>query len=58
MYSEHAIFAYIEKQTFDRAAFRRVVVEARLSNQLSSELSSLTDREHEVLDLLPLQKLG
>ncbi|NOT06454.1 MAG: response regulator [Anaerolineales bacterium] len=52
VYSEYAISAYIEKQTFDRAAFRRVIEETRLKNQSSSELNALTDREREVLDLL------
>ncbi len=52
VYSEYAISAYIEKQAFDRAAFRRVVDEARLKNQSTSELNALTDREREVLDLL------
>jgi DNA-binding NarL/FixJ family response regulator len=50
VYSEYAISAYIEKQTFDRAAFRRVIDETRLKS--SSELNTLTDREREVLDLL------
>ena len=50
VYSEYAISAYVEKQAFDRAAFRRVVEEARLKS--SSELNALTDREREVLDLL------
>ena len=52
IYSEHSISAYIEKQAFDRAAFRRVVEETRLTHHSLSELSALTDREHEVLDLL------
>ncbi len=52
VYSEYAISAYIEKQAFDRAAFRRVVEETRMKNQSSSELNALTDREREVLDLL------
>ena len=52
VYSEYSISAYIEKQAFDRAAFRRVVEETRKSYQSLSELSSLTDREREVLDLL------
>ena len=52
IYTEYAITAYIEKQTFDRAAFRRVIAEAKSSHHAASELSSLTDREHEVLDLL------
>ena len=52
VYSEYAISAFIEKQAFDRAAFRRVIEETRLKNQSSSELNTLTDREREVLDLL------
>jgi DNA-binding NarL/FixJ family response regulator len=54
IYSEHSISAYIEKQAFDRAAFRRVVEETRLLHHSQSELSALTDREREVLDLLAL----
>jgi len=52
VYSEYSISAYIEKQAFDRAAFRRVVDEARHVHQFISELSALTEREREVLDLL------
>jgi DNA-binding NarL/FixJ family response regulator len=52
IYSEYSISAYIEKQAFDRAAFRRVVEETRLAHQSLSELNALTDREREVLDLL------
>jgi len=52
IYAEHSISAYIEKQAFDRAAFRRVVEETRLMQHSLSELSALTDREREVLDLL------
>jgi RNA polymerase sigma factor (sigma-70 family) len=52
VYSEYSVSAYIEKQAFDRAAFRRVVEETRLRNQSFNELSALTDREREVLDLL------
>jgi RNA polymerase sigma factor (sigma-70 family) len=52
VYSEYSISAYIEKQAFDRAAFRRVVEETRLTYHFLSELSALTDREREVLDLL------
>jgi RNA polymerase sigma factor (sigma-70 family) len=51
-YAEQSIYAYIEKQTFDRSAFRRVVEEARASRRVGSELAALTDREREVLDLL------
>jgi len=52
IYDEHSISAYIEKQAFDRAAFRRVVEETKLIYESQSELSALTDREREVLDLL------
>jgi DNA-binding NarL/FixJ family response regulator len=52
IYSEYSISAYIEKQAFDRAAFRRLVEETRLMHQSSSKLSALTDREREVLNLL------
>ncbi len=52
IYSEHSISAYIEKQAFDRATFRRVVDEARSMNQSLNELNALTEREREVLDLL------
>ncbi len=51
-YSEQSIFAYLEKQTFDRATFRRVVDEALASRRPSDELSVLTEREREVLTLL------
>ncbi|HJR79915.1 MAG TPA: response regulator [Anaerolineales bacterium] len=52
IYAEYSISAYIEKQAFDRAAFRRVVEEARQAHQSVHELSALTDREREVLELL------
>ena len=52
IYSEYSISAYIEKQAFDRAAFRRLVEETRMTHQSLSKLSVLTDREREVLDLL------
>ncbi len=54
IYTEHAVSAYIEKQTFDRATFRRVVEEARVAREALSELNALTDREREVLELLSL----
>ncbi len=51
-YTQHSIFAYLEKQAFDRNTFRRLVVEARLPSRDGSELERLTDREREVFDLL------
>ncbi|MBI3151880.1 MAG: response regulator [Chloroflexi bacterium] len=52
VYSEYSVSAYIEKQAFDRAAFRRIVEETRQAYQATSELSALTEREREVLELL------
>jgi DNA-binding NarL/FixJ family response regulator len=51
-FSEHGIFAYLEKQTFDRRAFLRTVEEARRVERPGSELDVLTGREREVLELL------
>jgi DNA-binding NarL/FixJ family response regulator len=51
-YAEHGIFAYMEKQAFDRHAFLRTVAEAQAAGQAGSELDCLTDREREVLELL------
>jgi len=51
-YSEHRIFAFLEKQAFDRRGFLRVVKEARALGRAASELDVLTDREREVLELL------
>jgi len=52
IYSEYSISAYIEKQTFDRSTFRRIVEETRAANKSLSELRALTEREREVLNLL------
>lgn len=52
IYAEHSISAYIEKQSFDRSAFNRILADAKESRQTSGELSVLTDREREVLELL------
>ena len=52
VYSDYSIAAYIEKQAFDRAAFRRVIEETKQTYQAQSELSALTEREREVLELL------
>jgi RNA polymerase sigma factor (sigma-70 family) len=51
-YTEQSIFAYLEKQAFDRNTFRRLVEEARLSSRVVSELERLTERERDVFDLL------
>jgi RNA polymerase sigma factor (sigma-70 family) len=52
VYSQYEVSAYIEKQAFDRATFRRIIEETRKTHQSLSELSALTDREREVLELL------
>lgn len=52
VYSTYSISAYIEKQAFDRAAFRRVIAETKQLQESKSELSTLTEREREVLELL------
>jgi RNA polymerase sigma factor (sigma-70 family) len=52
VYSEFSVSAFIEKRAFDRATFRRVIEETKQTHQSQSELSALTDREREVLDLL------
>ena len=52
VYAEFTISAFIEKRAFDRAVFRRVVEETRQYHHSQSELSSLTEREREVLELL------
>lgn len=51
-YKEHSVFAYLEKQTFDRTSFKRLVTEALLSGKALSEFGRLTGREREVFDLL------
>jgi DNA-binding NarL/FixJ family response regulator len=51
-YAEYGIFAYLEKQAFNRRAFLDTVAEARAASRAGSELDSLTDREREVVALL------
>jgi DNA-binding NarL/FixJ family response regulator len=51
-YNEQAIFAYLEKQAFDRNNFRGLVQEALSATHHNSELDLLTQREREVYDLL------
>jgi DNA-binding NarL/FixJ family response regulator len=52
VYAEYSISAYLEKQSFDRVAFRRVIEHARQTHKSQSELGTLTEREREVLGLL------
>jgi DNA-binding NarL/FixJ family response regulator len=51
-YDEHAIFAFVEKQAFDRGAFLQTVEQARAAAATASELDDLTTREREVVALL------
>jgi RNA polymerase sigma factor (sigma-70 family) len=51
-YNEHSVFAYLEKQAFDRNNFRRLVREAIAAGAAVSELDHLTQREREVFELL------
>ncbi len=52
VYTDHDIFTYLEKQSFDRRAFQKAVEEATAVKILSPELERLTGRERDVLDLL------
>jgi DNA-binding NarL/FixJ family response regulator len=51
-YQEQGVFAFMEKQFFDRRAFLRVVQEAHAAVQARRGLDVLTDREREVFNLL------
>ena len=51
-YQEQGIFAFMEKQSFDRRTFVETVQAAQATAQARSELDVLTEREREVLDLL------
>jgi DNA-binding NarL/FixJ family response regulator len=51
-FSEQRIFAYLEKQSFDRKVFLQTVREGLATGLPQGELEGLTDREREVLNLL------
>lgn len=51
-YSEHSIFAYLEKQAFNRSAFRRLVDNVLTSRHSLTRLDLLTGRERAVFDLM------
>ena len=51
-YQEQGIFAFLEKQAFDRRAFLRIVQEAQDAGHTNRELDLLTSRERQVLTLL------
>ena len=52
IYSNYSISAYIEKQTFDRATFKRILEDTKIAYKATDELRALTEREREVLNLL------
>ncbi len=52
IYSKYSISAYIEKQTFDRSTFKRLLEDTKTAHKSIDELSALTEREREVLNLL------
>jgi DNA-binding NarL/FixJ family response regulator len=52
IYSEYSVSAYIEKQSFDRVAFKKILDSAKQASLSTDELSMLTEREREVLELL------
>ena len=51
-YDELSVFAYLEKQSFDRGNFKRLLNEAIVASNQASEIELLTQREREVMDLL------
>jgi DNA-binding NarL/FixJ family response regulator len=51
-YQEHAVFAFIEKQAFDRSTFLQTVKSARLYQPETAVLDLLSEREKETLNLL------
>jgi DNA-binding NarL/FixJ family response regulator len=51
-YSEQGIYAYLQKQVFNRQVFLETVKDALAAARTGSELDRLTEREREVLDLL------
>ncbi len=52
-YRDQGVFAYVEKQTFERHAFLELLAEAReMAQRRGSPLDTLTPRERQVLDLL------
>lgn len=51
-YAEHEVFACLEKQAFERAAFLETLQRVRSSRRVHPDLKELTERELEVLELL------
>jgi DNA-binding NarL/FixJ family response regulator len=55
MYREHNIFAFFEKQHFQRESFLRTIAELEKSRAYFEKIGSLTEREKEVFYLLGSQ---
>lgn len=51
-YQQLGVFAFIEKQSFDRRSFLNSVIESGSRQPPAGELAVLTDREREVLELV------
>ena len=51
-YQEYGVFAFLEKQAFNRQAFLQTVGEACATAAAKDELNLLTEREREVLELI------
>jgi DNA-binding NarL/FixJ family response regulator len=51
-YAGQDTLAYLEKQTFDRAAFLQAIEDVRSANALGNEVEQLTERERDVLELI------
>ena len=51
-YNERRIFAYIEKQSFDRRVFLQTIADVRMQKDTPNDLDILTEREQEVLVLV------
>jgi DNA-binding NarL/FixJ family response regulator len=51
-YAEYDIFAYLQKQTFNRQGFIQNVREAITAERRGREIETLTERERQVLELL------
>lgn len=55
MYREHNIFAFFEKQHFQRESFLRTLAELEIERAFLEKISTLTEREKEVFYLLGSQ---
>jgi DNA-binding NarL/FixJ family response regulator len=51
-YTDQGIFAFLQKQAFNRQTFLQTIQEALAASQPNQAFTALTDREREVLELL------